>query len=174
MATFTEAELRQLLVKKKTSSKRRRGKSVKSAHEEEFAVQLASSGLPAAVREHCFAKPRRWRFDFAWPDQWIALEIEGGTWGSPVTCHQCGVKVVQVTSMGKRVQVRRGGRHQTGKGFTEDIRKYNAAARLGWRVFRVTGEMVKKGEAIELMEEILAEAAALDAAHRAAAKSKGD
>ena len=47
------------------------------------------------------------------------------------------------------------GRHVRGKGFTEDCRKYSEAALLGWKVVRVTGEMVKNGEALALVERAL-------------------
>jgi hypothetical protein len=41
---------------------------------------LRAVGLPVPIREHRFAPPRRWRFDYAWPAHRLALEIEGGTW----------------------------------------------------------------------------------------------
>jgi hypothetical protein len=62
-------------------------------------------------------KDRRWRFDIAWPDQKIALEVEGGAYTQ--------------------------GRHTRGKGFEEDCRKYNAAALDGWLVFRMTPGMLE-------------------------------
>ena len=46
--------------------------------------QINLAGLPAPDREYRFApqvdgKPvRRWRFDCAWPDRLVALEIDGG------------------------------------------------------------------------------------------------
>lgn len=61
-------------------------------------------------------KRRRWRFDFAHLDSRVAIEIEGGTWTN--------------------------GAHSRGKHFAEDCEKYNAAVRSGWRVFRLTGEMI--------------------------------
>jgi very-short-patch-repair endonuclease len=68
--------------------------------------------IPDPIQELHFAKPERaWRFDFAWPDQKVALEVEGGAWTR--------------------------GRHTRGAGFIEDMSKYNKAALLGWRVFRV-------------------------------------
>lgn len=66
-----------------------------------------------------------WRFDFAWPEQMVALEAEGGVW--------------------------KGGRHQTPQGFAEDCRKYREATALGWRVFRFTGEEVQRGGAIDFL-----------------------
>lgn len=96
-----------------------------SAGEETFALQLRAHRIAGFEREFVFASPRRWRFDFAWPDQKKAVEIEGGTWSA--------------------------GRHTRGSGFAADCQKYNAAAKLGWLVYRFTTEMVKSGEAIEMM-----------------------
>ena len=73
---------------------------------------FVAAGLPAPVREFRFHATRKWRFDYAWPKQRVALEIEGGVWT--------------------------GGRHTSGSGFVKDMEKYNAAALAGWRVFRVT------------------------------------
>jgi hypothetical protein len=63
-------------------------------------------GILAPAREYKFHPDRRWRFDFAWPDLKLAVEIEGQ------------------------------GRHQTFIGFRRDCDKYNAALALGWRVLR--------------------------------------
>lgn len=82
--------------------------------------QLAR-GYPAPVTEHRFASPRRWRFDFAWPEQMVAVELEGGVWT--------------------------GGRHTRGAGFEADCEKYNEAFALGWRVFRLTGKMLEQDPA---------------------------
>lgn len=70
------------------------------------------------VREHYFAKPRRWRFDFAWPGMLVAVELEGGVWT--------------------------GGRHATGAGMVADMDKYNAAAMRGWRVLRFSATHLRK------------------------------
>lgn len=77
-----------------------------------FAAVCKSVGLPAPTPEHRFDLTRRWRFDYAWPDYKIALEVEGGIWT--------------------------GGRHTRGAGFLGDMEKYNRAAALGWRVIRTT------------------------------------
>jgi len=96
------------------------------------AVQLLEMDLRAAeivyVREYQFAKPRRWRFDFAIPGRKIAIEVDGATWT--------------------------GGRHTSGSGFTKDMEKFNEAGLLGWRIFRVTPQQVKNGQAIVLLERI--------------------
>lgn len=84
------------------------------------------NGLPAGgVAEYRFHPTRKWRFDWAWPSQMVALEIEGGAWSR--------------------------GRHTRGKGFIADCEKYNQAVLLGWRVLRVTPQQVKSGEAGRLV-----------------------
>ena len=74
---------------------------------------------------------RDWRFDFAWPDRGLAVEVEGGTWS--------------------------GGRHTRGGGFEGDCEKYNAAALLGWKVLRFTGGMVESGLAAATLERAFGE-----------------
>jgi len=90
--------------------------------------QMEAVGLPLPEREYRFAPPRRWRFDFAWPDRKLAVEVEGGIW------------------------VR--GRHNRGAGFVRDCEKYNTAVLLGWRVLRFTPGMIRSGEAIKAIIEI--------------------
>ena len=97
--------------------------------EEVFAFQLRVLGIQA-VREHRFAPPRRWRFDFAMPELLIAVEIEGGVWT--------------------------GGRHTRGSGFVADAEKYAEAACLGWRVLRITGEHVRSGQGVKWLERLVA------------------
>lgn len=93
-------------------------------------LQIRAVGLPMPIEEHRFCK-RRWRFDLAWPDRKLAVEIEGGVWSS--------------------------GRHTRGKGFTQDCTKYNEAVLLGWRVLRVTTDMVNDGTALIFVERALAD-----------------
>ena len=85
--------------------------------------------LPEPDREYRFHNKRRWRFDFAYPDKQIAIEVEGGVFKQ--------------------------GRHTRGKGFTEDCEKYNTAAEQGWSVFRYTTAQVNQGMAIEQLKRAL-------------------
>tara|TARA_R110002153_G_scaffold239886_1_gene394447 strand:+ start:5843 stop:6205 length:363 start_codon:yes stop_codon:yes gene_type:complete len=89
-------------------------------------VQL---GLPEPVTEHKFHPIRRWRFDYAWPDHKIALEVEGGVWT--------------------------GGRHTSSVGFIKDMEKYNAAACLGWRIIRCQPSTLMKLATIETLKEAM-------------------
>lgn len=72
----------------------------------------------------------------------------------------CAVEVEGVTHYGKnRDGSMKLGRHQTGKGITEDCEKYNEALLLGWAVLRVTQEHVRLGKALEWTETLLREKA---------------
>jgi len=86
--------------------------------------------LPLPEREYKFHPKRKWRFDFAWPDQLLALEVEGGT-------------------------MRGKSRHTTGVGFHNDCEKYNTATVSGWRILRVDSMQVKSGQALEWLEKAL-------------------
>lgn len=113
--------------------------------EDIFLLHVKLCGLPEPQREYHFARDvvgdgrglrkrladaelKDWRFDFAWPDRKLAVEIEGGTWS--------------------------GGRHVRGSGFEDDCRKYNAAVRFGWRVLRYTSDMLD-GEAWRDVERMI-------------------
>ena len=108
-------------------------KAIAAKHAREALVQhmrrdLLAIGAPPWVVEYRFDPGRQWRADIAWPALGVLLEVEGGTW------------------------VR--GRHVRGAGYRRDCEKYNAAALAGWRVFRVTSDMVEDGSAAELMERV--------------------
>jgi hypothetical protein len=47
------------------------------------------------------------------------------------------------------------GRHSRGKGYEGDCEKANEAAIAGWRVLRVTTDMVKDGRALTTIERAL-------------------
>lgn len=86
-------------------------------------AKLRDAGLPDPVREHQFDADRQWRFDFAWPDVKLAVEVEGGIFSS--------------------------GRHVRGAGFEADCYKYNRAVMLGWRVLRFTRKMIRTRTTVE-------------------------
>ena len=93
--------------------------------------ELVLAGLPLPVEEWKFAATikRKWAFDYAWPDQLIALEVEGGIWMD--------------------------GRHVRGSGFMGDMEKYNCAALFGWRLIRVTPPSIENGHAFRLVSAAL-------------------
>ena len=91
------------------------------------------------LAEYKFHPERKWRFDFivgrpvkAAPPNVLfrtAFEIEGGIWSN--------------------------GRHTRGRGYQEDLQKYNSATALGWRVFRFSTEDVLSGKAKAFVREWL-------------------
>jgi len=105
-----------------------------SGLEQAFARQLQLAQVAPPVPEYRFHPTRRWRFDFAWPDQQLALEIEGGVFIA--------------------------GRHSRGAGYRADCEKASAAAILGWRVLRVTGDHVRNGQALQWTQAALDQGAA--------------
>ena len=103
-----------------------------SAAEEMLAFQLKAVRIPFE-RELRFAPPRRWRADFAvgrW-DARLLVEVDGGL-------HVAG-----------------GGRHQRAKGFAADIEKQNAMTLCGYRLLRFSPDMIRRGEALALIERAL-------------------
>jgi very-short-patch-repair endonuclease len=99
---------------------------------DEMALHMRAAELPEPVLEHRFHPVRRWRFDFAWPDRKVALEVEGGVWIS--------------------------GRHTRAAGYINDTEKYNEAVLLGWRVIRVTAPHIDNGQALEWVGKALEQA----------------
>ena len=48
----------------------------------EVRALVSQVGLPDPVAEHRVLATRRFRFDFAWPEHMVALEVEGGFFGT--------------------------------------------------------------------------------------------
>lgn len=95
-----------------------------------FLRDLRACQLPEPVREYTFHPVRKWRFDFAWLEPKIAVEIEGGIFTKGVAGHD------------------------SINGIKRDIEKHNAAVLLDWRVFRFHTDDVTKGEAVRMMEQV--------------------
>ncbi len=92
----------------------------------------AVTGFPTPTAEHRFAPPRRWRFDWAFVSQRVALEVEGGVF--------------------------RKSRHTSGTGFRNDLEKYNEATAQGWRVLRVLPEQLESTTTFDWLRRTLAQA----------------
>lgn len=100
-----------------------------TAERAKIAKLFEDAGLPLPVAEHRFHPTRLWRFDYAWPAEKIALEVEGGIWT--------------------------GGRHINPAGFIADLEKYNAAAVLGWRIIRLTPNSIETLISVHLVREAM-------------------
>lgn len=101
----------------------------KSELEAELALQIRSLGLPEPIREYQAIKGRRYRFDFAFVEARLLVEVNGGTYTK--------------------------GAHSTGTGIARDYEKANLAVLQGWRVLMFDGKSVKSGEAVEIIRKAL-------------------
>ncbi len=116
------------LVEQAGRSAKRLAALPKSAWEEQLAQQLQWLKLEYA-REYMFHPERKWRADFFIPRLLLLIEVEGVSPG--------------------------GTRHQRIAGFKLDILKYAEAAALGYKLLRVTADMVRNGKAVEFITRIV-------------------
>lgn len=92
--------------------------------QKDFALYTVMFKLPKPEMEYRFDPSRKWRFDFAWPDKKVAVEVDGET------------------SHARYYRV------------TLDALKRNAAVNQGWQVYTITGEMMTKdpGSILEILK----------------------
>jgi hypothetical protein len=104
-----------------------------------YVRQCQSFGLPPLVRELQFAKHlgRKWRFDCAFPDYKIAVEVNG----------------VAVRRLAGQLVVM--GRHASITGIRNDNEKLNCAALLGWHVLRFLQTDIKPQHALRMTQYVL-------------------
>lgn len=89
---------------------------------EKFAHVWREQGLEGddLETEYEFHPTRRWRMDFAWPSQMVAVEIDGFGYG-----------------------------HQAQQQMAADNEKQNAAVSLGWKVFRFNSRQLGSRAGVE-------------------------
>lgn len=93
---------------------------------------LKVARLPKPVTEYVFMQDRDFRFDAAYPQEKVAIEVEGGTG------HGGGKS-----------------RHTTPSGFKKDCEKYGEAAVLGWCLLRFPPDMLRDGSAVAMIGRAL-------------------
>ena len=87
------------------------------------------AGIPEPTTEYVFHDVRKWRFDYAWPEFMLALEVEGGVWS--------------------------GGRHTRGSGFVSDVAKYNEASAMGWLLIRCVPKDLQSLDTIHIIQRAI-------------------
>ena len=102
--------------------------SKNSEVEDAFLLQIRAVGLPTPRREAKIIEGRKFRFDFAWDAQKLAVEIQGSTW-RPNTGHTSGT------------------------GIARDYEKHNLAVLAGWKTLFFTTQGVRDGSAITFLEK---------------------
>lgn len=106
--------------------------SGKSELEATLELHLRYSEHPRAkhfVREFKFHETRKWRFDFCWLTEKLAIEVQGGIWVS--------------------------GKHGRGAGIEAGFEKLNEAQILGWKVLQVSPGQIRSGAALRWVEQAL-------------------
>ncbi len=106
----------------------------RSLGEETLAQHIKAHKLPAPAREFPFHSIRKWRFDFAWPELCICVDIDG---------------------------MHPSGKHNTPDGIADDNEKRNEATLLGYAVLSFTTKQVTSGHAIEKLKPFVLERLAL-------------
>lgn len=97
--------------------------------EMELLFQILACGLPEPEPEFQAIPGRRYRWDYAWPDKKVLVEVQGGIW----------VK----------------GGHSTGTGISRDAEKNNLAVLAGYKPLIVTAEHIKSGKALAWIKSAL-------------------
>jgi very-short-patch-repair endonuclease len=111
----------------------RTSRQVEDNNRTAFLRQIAHAKLPTPEVEVQLIPGRRWRYDFLWRGPALVVEIDGGIW------------------------IR--GRHVTGPGRINDIRKSNAAVLAGYRQLTFTPDDIKSGLAVNTLAALLFKAA---------------
>lgn len=88
-----------------------------------------ASGLPIPTAEYRFHPARRWRFDWAWSEAKVALEVDGGNFI--------------------------GGAHVRGTRIMKTHEKINSAASMGWRILYCVPKQLCTTETVELLRSAL-------------------
>lgn len=100
------------------------------AHNPKITLQVwRAAGLPAPVAEHGFHPTRKWRFDYAWPEQLVAVEVQGGLFTR--------------------------GRHTRGPALRKEYEKLREAAACGWLVLPVPPDEVTSKDFLRQLRQAL-------------------
>lgn len=86
--------------------------------------------LPYCVPEFTFCEGRKFRWDFAFVDERVALEVQGGVWNR--------------------------GAHGRGTGIVRDMEKFNLGLTLGWRVVTCRPDDVCVMDTVDTLKKVLA------------------
>lgn len=92
--------------------------------------QIRLARLPDPVQQFMAVPGRRYRWDLAWPDRHLLLEIQGGVFT--------------------------GGKHGRGAGIIKDQEKLNLATIHGYRVLQVSAPHLRSGQALAWVKQALA------------------
>ncbi len=104
-----------------------------------FPRLIKAIGLPLPMKEYLFDSKRKWQVDYAWPDRKLAVEIEGGIFGTGRKCPLCGRRAVAGHTSIQRLKT--------------DMEKYNALTFAGWSLLRFLPEEIASGKAVNVISD---------------------
>jgi len=110
-----------------TSAKTKANQAKAAARVQLLILDLVAAGHPLPETEHRPCK-RRWRFDLAWPELKVAVELDGGKYT---------------------------GGHRRGAELDKENEKLNWAVENGWRVLHYTYATVGTLEAIQQIGRVI-------------------
>lgn len=90
-------------------------------------IVAQAQGLPEPVQQYQFDEVRKYRFDFAFVDRLLAIELHGGQWIN--------------------------GGHNRGSGQQKDVEKKRLAISQGWYVLEYTTEDLKNP--VQVIEQVV-------------------
>ena len=94
-----------------------------------FTLLIKSQFGLTCIKEYKFYPTRKWRFDYSIVELKIAIEVEGGVYTQ--------------------------GRHTRGKGFVNDMEKYNNAACEGWLLIRVVPSKLMSADTLDFVRRAI-------------------
>ena len=100
-----------------------------------LATQLALAGLKGVKTQFKAIPGRQFKWDFAFPESRLLIEVQGGTFS------------------------RKKSGHKTGMGINRDCEKSNLAVIAGWRVLAFDTKHIHSGQALAWIQLALKEAA---------------
>jgi len=122
-----------------------------------YVLRVLGKALPTPEKEYKFDAVRKWRLDFAFVQQKIGIEMDGGGNGQPIICHQCGAAVRARKADGGLGAVIRlpSPSHYSTAGHARDNEKRNALALQGWAVLSFTSAQLEQTP-LEVVQQVQA------------------
>lgn len=115
----------------KKPSKKQSKKPKPSKLETELLRQIKKAKLPTPTREFMAIPGRMFRWDFAWLEKRLLVEVQGGIYQK--------------------------GAHSTGRGIERDMVKLNLATMHGYKVLQFSSRMIESGYALGVIHDMLKE-----------------
>lgn len=109
-------------------------RTVPSTQFDPFVLLLRAEGLPEPETEVIFAPPRKFQADYCWRVLRVIVEREGGIWSKDERAKAAHAKPLKIM---------------------RDMEKSNLAQAQGWIYLRFTPTELDKGEAIQMIREVL-------------------